>query len=242
MSDPRDYVCLALDLDTEKEIFRCVDELSDYVGFFKLNAAFTLFGPRLISELLARGCKIFLDLKLHDIPNTVGLYAEAVTRLGVHIVTIHAAGGVEMMKQATTAAESTAKVVGKNRPKFVGVTLLTSIDQAIMNQELGIPGTIQGEVTRKAELAIQAGLDGIVCAASDLTYLKPNLPNGFLCVTPGLRFTAAESDDHRRTQSHTEAIAVGSNLLVVGRSILSANNRRDAARRLLSEIAEVMLT
>ncbi len=232
----KEHICQALDLNDEGEILRCVDELKDLVGYFKLNSAFTLFGPELVRRLLDRGCKIFLDLKLHDIPNTVAGYADAVTRLGVHIVTLHTAGGLEMMKEAMRVATETSHLLGIPRPKLIGVTLLTSIQQKVLNQEMNIPGSVEEEVLRKTKLAIAAGLDGIVCSPAELASVRQALPGKFFCVTPGVRTTGADPHDHKRVHSVSGAIAAGSDLLVVGRTIVRAVNRRAAAREILEEV------
>jgi orotidine-5'-phosphate decarboxylase len=233
----REHLCLALDLNDEDEILHCADELSDLVGVFKINFAFTLFGPPLVRRLRERGCRVFLDLKLHDIPNTVGGYADAVTQLRVDIVTIHTAGGIEMMRQATLAADQTARRLGVQRPKFIGVTVLTSIQQTTLNNEMNILGLIENEVVSKARLAATAGLDGIVCSAAELAIVRKGGVPGFLYVTPGVRKAGSDHNDHRRVESYSAAIAAGSDLLVVGRAILGASDRRAAACEVLKEIA-----
>ncbi len=236
--EPRDYVCLALDLNDEERILRHVDELSDRVGYFKLNSAFTLFGPPLVQKILDRGCKVFLDLKFHDIPNTAGWYADAVTRLGVDIVTVHTAGGIEMMRAAVKGADEAARELEVDRPKLIGITLLTSIRQETMNHELNVPGSVETEVLCKATLAAEAGLDGIVCSAAELADVRGRMPPGLFYVTPGVRPAGASHDDHARAVSYCEAIHAGSDLLVVGRAILRAADPRAAASELLEEIAK----
>ncbi|MGQ4419830.1 orotidine 5'-phosphate decarboxylase / HUMPS family protein, partial [Streptomyces sp. SAS_269] len=132
----RERLCLALDLTDRAEIIKAVEELRDLIGWFKLNSAFTLHGPGLVREILDRDVKVFLDAKLHDIPNTLAGYGDAVTRLGVHLVTLHTGGGLEMMRAAVAAADRTAAELGVQRPKLVGVTLLTSVDRATLNGDL----------------------------------------------------------------------------------------------------------
>ncbi|MBI4904452.1 MAG: orotidine-5'-phosphate decarboxylase [Acidobacteria bacterium] len=238
----RERICLALDLEDDQEIVRRVDELSDLIGFFKLNFAFTRYGPSLVQRLLDRGCKVFLDLKLHDIPNTVGGYADAVTRLGVHIVTVHTSGGVEMMRQAVDTAERTAERLSIPRPKFIGVTLLTSISQQTLNEELNVSGSVEMEVRRKVALARAAGLDGIVCSPAELASIRRGqlLPPEFLFVTPGVRPAGGDPHDHKRVESCSAAIAAGSSLLVVGRTVLGAADSRAAARQILDEVAAAL--
>ncbi|MGQ4487849.1 orotidine-5'-phosphate decarboxylase [Streptomyces sp. SAS_281] len=232
----RERLCLALDLHDRSEILRLVDELKDLIGYFKLNSAFTLHGPELVREILERDVKVFMDLKLHDIPNTLSGYGHAVTSLGAHIVTLHTGGGVEMMRAAVTAADRTAAELGVERPKLVGVTLLTSVDRQTLNGDLNVPGTIEDEVGRRALLAAEAGLDGIVCAPSEIEAVKHGLPEDFFYVTPGTRSPGESGNDHKRIGTHAEALAGGSSLLVLGRRIHHAHDRRRAALEVLREI------
>src|SRR5262249_26513004 len=161
-------LCLALDTADRAEILKIVDELRDVVGYFKINSAFTLHGPELVRELLDREVKIFLDLKVHDIPNTLTGYGRAVTELGVHIVTVHTLGGGARRARRAESAAATAEQTGLPRPKLTGVPVLTSIDQPRLNNELHIDGTVDGEIRRRAKLGAAAGLDGIVCAPGEI--------------------------------------------------------------------------
>jgi orotidine-5'-phosphate decarboxylase len=233
----RDRVCLALDLNDEREILGYVDELVDLVGYFKINSAFTLFGPALVKRIVDKGAKVFLDLKLHDIPNTVEWYGDAVTRVGAHIVTLHVDGGTAMMRAAVEGASRAAASLGRVRPKLIGITLLTSIDQDTMNREMNVAGALRDEVLRRARLAAEAGLDGIVCSAAELDYVRPHLPKDFFIVTPGVRPAGVDGDDHRRVASYGDAVRAGSSLLVVGRAVLGAADRRAAAREVLGALA-----
>lgn len=239
MKSPKDRICLALDFHDRNRILKTVDELGDLVGYVKLNSAFTLFGPDLVHEIIDRGAKVFLDLKLHDIPNTLIGYGDAVTRLGVHIVTTHVAGGVEMMRSLVRGAEETAARLGVARPRFIGIALLTSISQKILNEEINVQGAVEEEVLRKALLAHAAGLDGIVCSAGELGYVRPRLPKDFIYVTPGVRPADATGDDHQRVHTYETAIAAGSQLLVVGRSVLGAKDPRKALADLQTLIESV---
>ncbi|MET9303706.1 orotidine-5'-phosphate decarboxylase [Micromonospora aurantiaca] len=235
----KDRLCLALDMSDRTAILGAVDELRDLVGYFKLNSAFTLFGPELVRDILDRGVKVFLDLKLHDIPNTLTGYGRAVTELGVHLVTVHSAGGIEMMRALVSAADEAARDLGRDRPRIVGVTLLTSVDQDLLNNELNIPGTVQDEIRHRAALAAKAGLDGIVCAPTEISQVRDDLPDNFFYVTPGTRSPGEGDRDHRRTGTHAEAVAAGSSLLVIGRRITGASDRRQAAQEVLAEIEAV---
>lgn len=232
----RERISLALDLHDEERIVAAVDELSDLVGYFKLNSAFTLFGPPLVRRILDRGAKVFLDLKLHDIPNTLAGYGEAVTQLGVHIVTTHVAGGAEMLKEFARSVEATARRLDKQPPKLIGITVMTSIGQAALNQEVGVPGKLEDEVLRKALIAASAGLDGIVCSVGELEAVRSKLPRDFCYVTPGVRPSGGSGHDHQRVYSYEQAAAAGSSLLVVGRSILNEKDPRSALLALHSAL------
>lgn len=235
----RDRICMALDLHDEGQILGDVRELSAYIGYFKLNFAFTLFGPELVKKIQATGAKVFLDLKIHDIPNTVAGYAKSVCELGVDMVTVHTEGGTAMLKELVRATQEYKNTNGRNRPKLIGVTLLTSIDQPMMNSDLNINGSIEDEVLRRAEIAVTSGLDGIVCSAAELTRLKKRLPESTFYVTPGIRPFNSSSNDHKRVASCSEALAAGSNLLVVGRDLLTADDRIGYAKSILDQVANL---
>lgn len=232
----RDLLCLALDLADRGEILEIVDELKDLIGYFKVNSAFTEHGPDLVRDILARDVKVFMDLKLHDIPNTLAGYARAVTRLGAHVVTLHTAGGVEMMRAAVASADEAARELGIARPKLIGVTVLTSVDRDVLNRELNVSGAVEDEIRRRALLAAEAGLDGIVCAPPEIALVRDLLPDDFFYVTPGTRSPGVSGHDHKRTGTHAEALTGGSSMLVLGRRVLSASDRREAAREVLAEL------
>lgn len=236
-NEARDYLCLALDMDDEDQIIKCVDELSDLIGYFKLNFAYHRFGPQIVEKLLDRGVKVFLDLKIHDIPNTVSGYAENIVQLGVHIVTVHTGGGTEMMKEMVNAVKRKASDLNIDPPKILGVTLLTSIDERTMNGDMNIQSSINEEVIRRATMASDSGLDGIVCSAVELPLIKSKLPKNFFYLTPGVRSKGVISHDHKRVSTPTHAIRSGASLLVVGREILDAENRREAAMRIVREVS-----
>jgi orotidine-5'-phosphate decarboxylase len=193
-----------------------------------------------IKLVQARGAGVFLDLKYHDIPNTVRGAARAATELGVAIFNVHASGGSAMMSAAREGVEEAVRASGP-APKVIAVTVLTSIDQEILNTECGVPGSVEGQVLRLAKLTEAAGLDGIVCSAADMSTLKGNLKPGFLFVTPGIKGTTTPAGtDQKRVLSPGRAVAAGSSLLVVGRAITGAPDRRKAAREVLEDIAKVL--
>lgn len=236
----RAKVCLPLDgLHTLDAVRQRVEELSPFVGLFKIGKeSFTRFGPAVVREIHEGGGGVFLDLKYHDIPNTVRGAARAATELGVEMFNVHASGGVAMMAAARKGVEEAAPTVA---PKVIAVTVLTSIDQAILNDELRVPGALEAQVLHLAQRTQDAGLDGIVCSATDLHALRGQLREGFLFVTPGIKGTTTPAGaDQKRVLSPGGAVAAGSSLLVVGRAITDAADRRQAAREILQDIAKVI--
>src|SRR3989344_5368823 len=180
----RSKLCLPLDgLNSIAELRYMVTELSPVVGLFKIGKeSFTRFGPLSVETVQNAGSDVFLDLKYHDIPNTVKGAAKAAAELGVYMFNVHASGGIEMMQAAFEGANSYRHV-----PKIVGVTVLTSIDKKIMNEELKVSGNVEDQVLHLAENARKAGLDGIVCSAADLYAIRDKLPESFMYITPGIQ-------------------------------------------------------
>lgn len=238
----RDMVCLPLDgLHTLEDVEKLVGELSPYVGLFKVGKeSYTRFGPEVVDLVKRLGSGVFLDLKYHDIPNTVKGAARAATELGVTIFNVHASGGAAMMAAALEGVEE-GIVSADSRPKVIAVTVLTSIDESILNQECRVPGPVEQQVLRLAKLTEEAGLDGIVCSAADIHALKGELRPGFLFVTPGIKGTKTPAgEDQKRVLTPGRAVAEGSSLLVVGRAITGAADRTKAAREVLNDIANVL--
>lgn len=217
----RKMVCLPLDgLKTLEEIRCRVHELSPVVGLFKIGyETFTRFGPETIDIVMERGGEVFLDLKYNDIPNTVKGSARAAAELGVYMFNVHASGGLDMMSAAVEGARSVS-AAGDRIPYILGVTVLTSINQATMNDQLRVPGTVEEQVLHLARLSKQAGLDGIVCSAADLYAVKGKVDEPFMYVTPGIQgITTPAGADQQRVFSPGNAVKAGSNILVVGRAI-----------------------
>jgi orotidine-5'-phosphate decarboxylase len=235
----REMVCLPLDgLHSLDQVQALVEELSPFVGRFKVGKeSFTRFGPGVVRLVRHHGAGVFLDLKYHDIPNTVKGAARAATELGVSMFNVHAAGGAAMMAAAKEGVEEVAGDPAAG-PKVIAVTVLTSIDDEVLNRECGVPGRVEDQVLRLAKLTESAGLDGIVCSAADLHALKGRLRPGFLFVTPGIKGTTAPAGaDQKRVLSPGRAVAAGSSLLVIGRAITGAPDRRGAALDVLRDIA-----
>ncbi len=235
-------VCLPLDgLHSLDEVRALVEELSPFVGRFKVGKeSFTRFGPEVVGLVRGRGAGVFLDLKYHDIPNTVRGAARAATEMGVAMFNVHAAGGMAMMRAALEGVGEVEPDPG-SRPAVIGVTVLTSIDETVLNQECGVPGAVDQQVLRLARNAERAGLDGIVCSAADLSALQGAFKPGFLFVTPGIKGTTTPAgEDQKRVLSPGRAVAAGSSLLVIGRAITGAPDRRAAAREVLRDISSVL--
>jgi len=226
----RSKVCLPLDgLNTLKELRERVQELSPVVGLFKIGKeTFTRMGPEAIRAVKEEGGDVFLDLKYHDIPNTVKGAASAATEWGVSIFNVHASGGSAMMKAALEGATETAAKLGVKRPKIIAVTILTSIDRQTMNMELKVSGSTEDQVLNLAQLAKKAGLDGIVCSAADLHNIKDKFPKDFMFVTPGIQGVNTPAGyDQKRVFSPGNAIKDGSTILVIGRAITAPKTKEE---------------
>ena len=242
----REMLCLPLDdLESLTHLSLRVSALSPVVGLFKIGkGSFTRFGRDAVNVVYEYGAKVFLDLKYHDIPNTVKDAAKAAGELGVYMFNVHASGGFEMMQAALQGAREGAEQYRHETPKVVGVTVLTSIDDNILNNELKISGTIQQRVFDLADLSSKAGLDGIVCAASDLKSIKERLPKRFMYVTPGIQgINTKAGQDQKRVYSPGEAVRDGSSVLVVGRAITSPKTTEEklqAGYEILQDMAKYL--
>jgi len=238
MTDSIDYrqrIIIALDVESGEQGLALVRELKD-ARIFKVGLElFTAEGPQLLRDIKAMGKDVFLDLKLHDIPNTVGEAVRIGVRHGAHMMTIHASGGFEMMAKAADVARSESEKQRAPKPLLLGVTILTSLK----NEELGSIGMIAdtaAQVLRLAALARKAGMDGVVCSAQEIEIVRKDAGPGFLIVTPGIRPAWAAAQDQKRIMTPAQAIAKGSDYLVVGRPITQAPAPREAFLRVWEEI------
>jgi orotidine-5'-phosphate decarboxylase len=235
---PRDYLALALDnVSSLEELETLVITTTPSIGVYKIGLEqFTRFGPPVLDVVRNAGRKIFLDLKFHDIPNTVGKAVLSASKLGVDYLTIHTQGGMAMMKAAKAAADSIRLTTG-SAPKILGVTLLTSIDAVALQKELGVAMTSNDFVRHLAKCAVEASLDGIVCSAADLFPVKSLLPASFEIITPGIRPAGTAANDQKRIATPQEAINNGATLLVLGRAVTDSENPGKAANEKLASIS-----
>ncbi|WP_018625566.1 orotidine-5'-phosphate decarboxylase [Kangiella aquimarina] len=217
MSDPK--ILVALDYDNQQQALQLVDKLKPELCGLKVGKEmFTLFGPEFVKTLVNKGFKVFLDLKFHDIPNTVAKACKAAAELGVWMVNVHASGGSKMMHAAREALEGY-----DNRPLLIAVTLLTSMDE-VAYSEIGFKRDLPEQVEHLAGIAKSAGLDGVVCSAWEARRLKTQLGDEFKLVTPGIRPPGSEIGDQSRIMTPEQAVVAGSDFLVIGRPITKASD------------------
>jgi orotidine-5'-phosphate decarboxylase len=238
----KDKLIVALDVSNERRARELVDSLRGIVGMFKIGSQlFTEAGPQIVREIVSSGSGVFLDLKFHDIPNTVASAAVAATRLGVSIFNVHASGGREMMQRAADAVSEVATKEGCKRPAVIAVTVLTSSD-AITLSEIGIGTDPETQACRLALLAEASGMDGVVASPREVgpvrsTVMKP----GFLVVTPGVRPAGAALNDQKRVMTPAQAIRAGTDYIVVGRPITGGKDPLASAAQVLEEIESGLL-
>ena len=227
---------VALDVDNLNAAEAAVNKLYPLIGTFKIGSQlFTEAGPAAVGIVRAKGARVFLDLKFHDIPNTVSRTLAAVCEHEVDMVNVHALGGFEMMKAARDAVEKYSSGHVK-KPRLIAVTVLTSHDQKALSRELRIRGSVKKEVLHLAGLAKKAGLDGIVCSPEETAWIRKKFKQDFLIVTPGIRPAGAEPGDQKRIHTPEKALRAGSDHLVVGRPITQAPNPKEAALQILEAI------
>ena len=235
----RGRLVLALDVDDLKSAEDLVDKLKDYVGVFKIGSQlFTSEGIKVIEMVNQKGGKVFLDLKFHDIPNTVKGAAESATKLGVYMFNIHASGGYEMMKAAADAARKTSIKLGIKKPFILGVTVLTSINQEILKKEIGVNKNVKEHVVHLAKLAKSAGLDGVVASPQEIKEIRASCGDNFIILTPGIRPAGEELNDQKRIMTPRQALEQGADFIVIGRPIRNAENPVEAARNIIREMEE----
>lgn len=224
-NDPR--VIVALDFASVKEAMSLVKMIDPAICRVKVGKElFTRAGPSFVEQLQLLGFEVFLDLKFHDIPNTVAQACRAAAELGVWMVNVHTLGGRRMMEAAREAVDSFS-----NKPLLIGVTILTSMGAEDL-QEVGLSGEPQENVLRLGQLAESSGLDGVVCSPKEVTALRAKVPKTFHLVTPGVRPAGSSTDDQKRITTPEDAIAMGSSYLVIGRPITQAENPHEALEKI----------
>ena len=228
MTRNADKIIVALDVATKKEALALVEQLRAQISFFKVGLQlYTAEGPEIVRGILATNAKVFLDLKLHDIPNTVGRAVESAARLEVQMLTIHLSGGPEMIRAAVAAR--------KNNLSILGVTVLTSADEETL-REIGISDKIDNQVLRLAKLGVECGIDGLIASPREVKMLRQEFGGEIKIVTPGVRPNWAEAGDQKRAVTPREALDVGADYVVIGRPIVADPNPRQALTKILGEL------
>ena len=229
---------IALDVDDYAYAVELVERLSPHIEIFKVGLELhTIAGSKIIEEIHRRGKKVFLDLKFHDIPNTVAKAGIAAARLGVFMFNVHASGGQDMMKKCRDEVVNACLKENISRPRIIAVTVLTSMSQDVLKQEIGIQHSLKTQVRHLAGLALKAGLDGVVASAEEASMIRGHCGRGFLIVTPGIRPDWASADDQRRLMTPKKALQEGADYLVMGRAILNHANPVRAIELIREEMA-----
>ncbi len=233
-----DKLIVSLDLENFKQTCELIDLLSPQVNHFKVGIApFTAFGDALLEKLAIMHKSVFLDLKFHDIPNTVFNAARAAAHKGIYMMNFHCLGGGEMLKAAVAGVDAAKP---EQRPLLLGVTILTSMSEANMHS-LGLTGTVEEKVLELAQLAKDSGMDGVVASAKEAKLIRDNLGKDFVIVTPGIRpsWAMKKSEDQKRVLTPAQAIEQGSDYIVVGRPIIAAPDPLEAAQKIITELEEI---
>ena len=239
LMDPREKMIFALDVDHFEEAQQLVMEFKDHVGMFKVGKQlFTQCGPKIVDYIKLKNSKVFLDLKYHDIPNTVAKASVEAAKLGVDILNVHASGGFTMMHEAKRALVEAGKNPNIQRPKIIGVTVLTSLDDNEL-KKVGFDIPVI-ELTRKlALLAKEAGLDGVVAGGSEIEMIREMCGKDFLIITPGVR-VEEKKDDQKRTITPYEAIKKGASYIVIGRAVRNAEDPRGLLKKITGDIRNAL--
>ena len=228
MTKAAENIIVALDVPAKKEALELVEKLDGQISFFKIGLQlYTAEGPEIVRAVSSTGCMVFLDLKLHDIPNTVARAVESAGGLGAQMLTVHLSGGSEMIRAATAARASDMLILG--------VTVLTSSTKETL-REIGIASGVEDQVLRLAKLGTDAGIDGIVAGPHEIKPLRRKFGDKIKIVVPGIRPSGAEANDQKRTMSPRDALDAGADYLVIGRPITAHRNPREAVDKILEEL------
>ncbi|OXM86243.1 orotidine-5'-phosphate decarboxylase [Paenibacillus rigui] len=241
MTNVAERIMVALDYAEANEARQLVEALKGIPCYMKVGMQlFYSAGPQFVLSLKEQGYKVFLDVKMHDIPNTVKGGSESVTRLGVDMFNVHAAGGKQMMEYAMEGVDKALNgSTNAVKPIVIAVTQLTSTSQTVMNEEIGLAGTVEEAVLRYARLAQAAGLNGVVASPLEVTRIKEACGSGFVTVTPGIRPAGAAIGDQSRVMTPPEAFAQGTDYVVIGRPITGAADPRAALEAIIASVQEV---
>jgi len=225
----KDKIIVALDVATKEKALELVKELRDQISFFKIGLQlYTAEGPEIVRAVLSTGAKVWLDLKLYDIPNTVARAVESASALGVHMLTIHLSGGSEMIRAATAARA--------NNMLLLGVTVLTSATEQTL-REIGVSGKVDDQVLRLAKLGVEAGIDGVVASPHEIKKLRAEFGDKIKIAVQGIRPTWAEPDDQKRFMTPREAIEAGADYIGIGRPITAHPQPSEAVTKILQELS-----
>lgn len=238
---PKNRIVLALDVDSKEEASKLIKELKNYVGTFKVGLQLlSKEGPEIVKIIQEEGCNIFYDAKFHDIPNTVAMASANITRLGVNIFDIHISGGSKMISAAVEECRKVATSLNIPKPAMLGITVLSSINTEILNNDINVPIPVDEYVIHLAKLAKDCGLDGVVASVKEAKLIREACGEDFIILCPGIRPSWAATNDQARIATPAEAIKQGADLMVIGRPITAASNRVEAAKKILEEIEQVM--
>ncbi len=236
----QERIILALDVDSREQALALVKNLAPHVGAFKVGMQlFNSCGPKIVEEINQLGGRVFLDLKFHDIPNTVAAAGRVITRLNCFMFNVHAAGGREMMRQVVEEVEDEAKKLAVAAPLSLAVTVLTSISQEELEEEIGVKGTkLKDLVVKWAVMAKECGISGVVSSPQEVEAIRAACGPEFKIVTPGIRPAWSEKNDQKRITTPSQALQMGADFMVIGRPITQAENPVEAALRIISELEE----
>jgi orotidine-5'-phosphate decarboxylase len=235
---PAERLLVALDVETGERALELASALGGLAGGFKIGTRlFTLEGPSLVRELVGRGARVFLDLKFHDIPNTVAQAVESAVQTGAWMINVHASGGVPMMQGAAKAGRETARRLGHAPPLLIAVTVLTSMNDEVL-RDIGVHRPMLDQVVALARMTQAAGMDGVVASPQETAAIRKACGDAFLIVTPGIRGASAQAkaDDQTRTTGPADAVRAGTSYIVVGRPIIAAADPRAAAEAIVEEL------
>ena len=233
-----DKLLVALDVDARQRALDLASALDGIAGGFKIGTRlFTLEGPSLVRELVARGARVFLDLKFHDIPNTVAQAVESAVQTGAWMINVHASGGIPMMEAAVKAGHEPAQRLGQPPPLLIAVTVLTSMNDEVL-RDIGVHRPMLDQVVALAKMTQDAGMDGVVASPQETAAIRKACGDTFLIVTPGIRGASAQAkpDDQTRTTGPADAVRAGASYIVVGRPIIAAADPRRAAEAIVEEL------